>query len=71
VPGHSRIVRVAYGHKTTRLADPAHLAKGRHRVCEVLHQLMGMNDIEGGVGKRQLVDVPDQQPKIQRATVRG
>jgi hypothetical protein len=70
VPGHSRIVGVPYGHQTVRRADPAHLAKGRDRIREVLHELVGMDNVEGGVGQSQLVDVPDEQTEIPH-TLRG
>src|SRR4029453_1584908 len=33
-------------------------------MCEVLHQLVGMYDVERGVRETQLVGVPDQQPEI-------
>jgi hypothetical protein len=71
MPGHGRIVGIAYGHKTPRLAYPAHLAKGYDRICEVLHQLMGVHDVERAVRESQLVDVPDQQPDISHASAGG
>ncbi len=64
VPGHSRIVSIAYGHQTVRHADPAHLAKGCDRIRKVLHELVGMDNVEGGVAESQLVDVPDKQAEI-------
>ncbi|GFH68583.1 hypothetical protein Srut_50970 [Streptomyces rutgersensis] len=51
MPGHRRVVRVAYGDQAARRAHPAHLAQRAHRVAEVLEHLVGVDDVEGGVGE--------------------
>jgi hypothetical protein len=37
-------------------------------MCEVLHQLVGMYDVERGVRETQSVGVSDQEPEIPRAS---
>ena len=63
VPGHCRTVGITYGNQTAWYADPAHFAEGRDRIGEVLQQLMGMNDVEGGAAESE-VDVPDNRRRF-------
>jgi hypothetical protein len=68
VPGHGRVVGIPYGNQTAWYTDAAQFAKSRDRIGEVLQQLMGMNNVEGGVAESQAVDIADQQPEISHAS---
>ena len=59
--GHRRVVAVPDRHQAPRPADPSHLDEGGHRIPHVLEHLVGMDHVEGAVGKRQPEQVGDQE----------
>ena len=60
-PGHGGVDGVAHGHDPAGAGDAAHLGQGTHRVREVLKDLVGVDDVEGGVLEGQGHDVPAGQ----------
>jgi len=47
--GHGRVITVTHRHHSARPAHPFHLDQCRHRVPDVLEDLVGMHDVEGPV----------------------
>ena len=52
-PGVRGAITVARGDQAARLADPAHLAQRMNRVADVLRHLVGVHDVERGIGEAQ------------------
>ena len=60
IPGEAGVVTVAGGHQPAGAADPAHLGQGADRIGQVLEHLVGVDDVEGGVGE---VEVRRRRPR--------
>src|SRR5205823_12284592 len=58
-PGRGGVVDVADGDQATGPADAGHLAERGDRVGEVLQHLVGVHDVERGVGQVEGVGVAD------------
>ena len=69
--GHGSVVGVAHRQVAARPQDSACFDEGGDRVGQVLEDLMAIDDVEGGVCERELVDVGLLEPDVPDVLVGG